>query len=417
MSTADTFEVLGIALALGLLVGLQRERVEAPLAGLRTFALITVLGAICGLLAQPLGAWVVAAGLVGVSAVVVVGNVITMGTAKRDVGITTEIAILLMFIVGAFVVFGPREVAVVVGGGTAVLLHAKGPLHGIVKRLADADMRAMMEFALVGLVILPIMPDEPYGPFQVLNPRQIWWMVVLVVGISFGGYLALKFVGEHAGVLLSGVLGGVISSTATSVSYARRAAHSPGQVAAAALVIMLASAVVKVRVLFEVAVVAPQQFWRIAPPIMVLFVVTIGLSLALWVRNRRAKAVVPPSDNPAELTSALIFGAMYAVVLFAVAAAQHWFGNRGIFVVAGLSGLTDMDAITLSTSRMAQEGSLSPGIAWRAIIIGSIANMMFKGAIIGVLGGRRLFARVAVLFAIASAVGVALIVWWPWGEG
>jgi uncharacterized membrane protein (DUF4010 family) len=211
--------------------------------------------------------------------------------------------------------------------------------------------------------------------------------------------------------VVSGLLGGMISSTATTVSFARRASNVPSQIAAATLVIMLASAVVKVRVLAEVAIVAPGKFWQIAPPIAVMLVVTMLLAAWVWWTHRKLKTEMPTQSNPAELKAALVFAAMYAVVLLAVAAGQHWFGDRGIYVVAGISGLTDMDAITLSTSRMAQAGSLDPGVAWRAIIIGSIANMIFKGAMIGILGGRVLLARVVVCDAIA--VGLALLLLWP----
>jgi uncharacterized membrane protein (DUF4010 family) len=413
MSVADTFEVLGIALALGLLVGMQRERVEAPLAGLRTFALITILGAICGLMAIETGAWIIAAGLIGVSAAMVMGSMTAIRKSESHAGITTEIAILVMFMVGAYLSFGPRAAAVSVAGATAVLLHAKGFLHGMVKRLGDADVRAIMQFVLVALVILPVLPNEPYGPFDVLNPRQIWLIVVLVTGISLGSYLALKFLGDRAGTVVSGLLGGMVSSTATTVSFARRASNAASQVAAATLVIMLASAVVKVRVLVEVAIVAPGQFWNMAPPILVMLGATALLSVWVWWSHRNIETELPEQNNPAELKGALIFASLYAVVLLAVAAAQHWFGDRGIYVVSAISGLTDMDAITLSTSRMAQAGTLDADVAWRAIIIGSIANMIFKACVIGLLGGRVLLTRIAVLFGIAIAVGVALLLLWP----
>lgn len=270
MSTSDTFELLGIALVLGLLVGMPRERVEAPLAGLRTFALITVLGTMCGLLAKTLGDWIIVANLIGGSAAMVVGNIINLKRDIHDPGVTTEIAMLVMFIVGTYLVFGPHEVAVAVGGGTAVLLHAKGYMRGFLRRLGDAEFRAVMQVVLISLVILPVLPNRPFGPFQVLNLRQIWWMVVLVSAISFGGYLAMKFLGHRAGIPISGLLGGLISSTATTVSYSRRAAASEGHVDASMPVIMLASVVVYIRILAEVALVAPSRFREIAPPILVM---------------------------------------------------------------------------------------------------------------------------------------------------
>lgn len=417
MPVQDAFITLGLAAVLGLLVGLQREHVAEPLAGLRTFTLITVLGALAGILAHTLGAWIVAAGFIALAMVTFIGEFVNARqpaeASSRHTGITTEVAALLMYLLGAYIPHGHREVSVVIGGAVAVLLYAKPMLHGFVRRLGDADMRAMMQFVLITLVILPILPDEPYGPFDVLNPQQIWWFVVLVVGISFGSYIALKLFGEGAGAVLSGLLGGMISSTATTVSYSRRAAGEKRHAPVAALVIMLASTVVYVRVLVEVAVVAPQTLPRIAPPVLVLLLTAIGLSVAVWIRNRSLQTKVPEQKNPTELKSAIVFGAMYAIVLFAVAAAKHYFDEAGIYIVAGISGLTDMDAITLSTSRMASQSDLSADTAWRAIVVATIANLVFKAGIAGALGGRVLFARLAVLFGINILVALALLVLWP----
>jgi uncharacterized membrane protein (DUF4010 family) len=186
------FQTLGVSLGLGLLVGMQRERVQAPLAGVRTFALISLFGTLTAMLSLTLGPWLVAAGVLGVAAMTAMGNAVNLKLTRPDPGITTEIAILLMYAIGAYLVLGHVQVAVVLAGGVAVLLHAKPEMHGFVKRLGETDMKAVMQFVLITLVILPILPDRPYGPFQVLNPREIWRMVVLVVAISLGGYVALK---------------------------------------------------------------------------------------------------------------------------------------------------------------------------------------------------------------------------------
>ncbi|HWB19441.1 MAG TPA: MgtC/SapB family protein, partial [Phycisphaerales bacterium] len=177
MPTLEIFTNLGISLGLGLLVGLQRERAASQLAGFRTFALITLLGTIAGLLAQTLGVWIVVAGLLGVAVSFAAGNLAFAKKDEPNPGITTEIAALIMFCVGAYLVLGQRSVAVAIAGATAVLLWAKPILHGLVKKIGDDEIKAMMQLTLIALVILPILPDKAYGPFQVLNPRQIWWMV------------------------------------------------------------------------------------------------------------------------------------------------------------------------------------------------------------------------------------------------
>jgi uncharacterized membrane protein (DUF4010 family) len=408
------FEDLAISLCLGLLVGLQRQRAESSVAGFRTFALITLFGTICAILAQDLGGWVVAVGLGGVIAASVVGNLNPPKPANGEGrGITTEIAMLLMFAVGAFVVVGARNVAVAVGCGVAVLLHAKATLHTLAARMVDKDVRAIMQFVLITFIILPVLPDETFGPFAVLNPREIWLMVVLIVGMSLGAYIAYHFLPPQSSLVLGGLLGGMVSSTATTVSYARRAATSMGLVHGAVLVILIATAVMYVRVLAEVGVVAPRHFAAVSPPIFIVLGATVIMSVIAWFSSRRRAGSLAEQGNPTELRSALFFAAMYAIVKLAIAAAKEYLGDRGIYAVAGLSGLTDMDAITLSAARLLNDGRLDATTAWHAILIGTIGNMVFKAAVIASLGGLRLFRRVSVYYAASIVIVVALLAFWP----
>ena len=173
MDLTEIFKQLGIALGLGLLVGLQRERAEARLAGVRTFPLITILGSVCAMLAQSLGGWVIATSFIALAGMIIIGDILTIRDSQAPHGLTTEIAMLVMFAVGAYLVVGHEEVAIAVGGSVAVLLQFKGQLHGFAARLGDTDIKAIMQFALISLVILPVLPNQTYGPFAVLNPRQI----------------------------------------------------------------------------------------------------------------------------------------------------------------------------------------------------------------------------------------------------
>lgn len=412
MELATLFEKLGIALGLGLLVGLQRERVESQLAGFRTFPLVTLLGTVTGFLAQEWGGWVLAAAFLGLTGLVAAGNVMLSHTEAPDPGQTTEVALLLMFAVGAFLVFGPVEVAVALGGGTAVLLYLKPQLQSLAGRIGDRDFRAIIQFVLVSLVILPVLPDRTFGPFQVLNPRQIWWMVVLIVAISLGGYLAYKLAGQRTGTALAGVLGGLVSSTATTVSYARKSEQgfAPGP---AAVVILLASTVVYGRILVEIGVVAPGSFTAMAPPLAAMLALALALAAVLWWVGHDDEAEIPEPENPTELRSALVFGFLYAAVLLAVAAAkEHWAG-AGLWVVSVLSGLTDVDAITLSTSRLIEEGRLEAGLGWRLILVASLSNLVFKGGVVMVLGTRALSRWVAAVFGGLLVAGTSLVVLWP----
>jgi len=404
---------IGIALGLGLLVGLQRERVASPLAGFRTFPLITVSGTIAALLGQSFGGWIVGAGLIALAGLIVVGNLAKQKKGDLDPGLTTEVAMLLMYGVGAYVVVGPAAAAIAIGGGVAVLLHLKPEMHSLAARIGNADFKAIMQFVLVSFVILPVLPDQAYGPYQVLNPHRIWVLVVLIVGISLAGYMVYKFFGEKAGVMMGGILGGIISSTATTVSYARRSRQAKGSSKLAAQVILIASTVVFVRVLMLIAATAPASLQEAGPPLGAMLGVMMVLSVGTWFVDRHAKVQMPPQDNPTELKSAILFAALFALVTLGVAAAKEHFGQRGLYVVAILSGLTDMDAITLSTTQIVKSGQTDVHTGWRLILAAALANLVFKAGTTAVLGDRKLFLRVSALFGVAFAAGILILILWP----
>lgn len=412
LTPSSDFITLGVSLGLGLLVGLQRERSRSLLAGIRTFPLVTLLGTLSAILAEPLGSWFPAAGLLAVLGLIVVGNLPHMRQEESG-GITTEAALLLMFAVGAQLVHGPMELGIAVAAVAAILLHVKDSLHAFVARLGDKDLRAIMQFVLIAMVILPILPDRTFGPFDVLNPRNIWLVVVLVVGMSLAGYVAFRLFGARAGAILGGVLGGLVSSTATTASYSRRVRESPDHAGPAALVIVLATAVVYGRVIAEIAAVAPRSLWQIAPPVLIMGAVAVLSALLFLWKSRRDENHIPEPGNPSQIRSALFFAGMYSVVLLAIAAAKKYLGDAGLYAVAGLSGLTDMDAITLSTARMADRGEISPVLAGKLIIVAAMANLVFKAGIAASLGGARLFRTVALLFGIQIAAGAGLLIFAP----
>jgi len=404
----------------------------------RTFPLITLFGAVAALAAPALGAWLVAAGAIGMSAMLVVSNVAKLRT-ESDPGITTEVAALLMYSVGAYLVAGHTAAAVAVGGAVTLLLHLKQPLHRVIRAMGERDVTAVMQFALITFIILPLLPNQAYGPYGVLNPHKIWWMVVLIVSISLGGYVAYKLLGARAGALLGGVLGGLISSTATTVSYARRTRAGENDTperpeddrdkagdkttrgesvrataGLAALVIMVASAVSFARVFVEVAVVAPHQFRAIGPPLGAMLVWMAALSAAgYWLGRGEDPGKLPEAGNPAELKPALIFGALYALVTLAVAFVKERFGDAGLYPVAVVSGLTDMDAITLSTANLAKAGRLDVNTTWRLILLAALSNTVFKGIAAIALGSSALRARIVVLFGLALAGGAVILLLWP----
>ncbi|NLF68507.1 MAG: MgtC/SapB family protein [Candidatus Anammoximicrobium sp.] len=409
----NVVEPLALALGLGLLVGMQREWTAHRVTGIRTVTLITVLGALLGLLSQTVGVGLLVGGLLGVVVVLAVGTILSYLGRQEELGLTSEIAALVMYGVGVALAYGQTALGLIVGGGVAVLLQWKQPLHTLVGRFSEPDVRAIFNLVLIALVILPVLPNQGYGPYGVLNPFEIWLMVVLIVGISVGGFIAYKFLGARAGTLLGAVLGGLISSTATTVSYARRTRHTPAAIGLAAFVIMIASTIVFGRVLFEIGLVAPELLSAIAPPLVVVMALMGVLAAGMyWLRGSETEQV-PLDEDPSQLKAAVVFGLLYAAILFSVAAGQQWLGNRGLYLVAALSGLTDMDAITLSTAQLIKRGELDVDTGWRMILLGSLSNIVFKGAAVAVLGHRRLLRRVSVAFGVVLLCGGLLWLLWP----
>lgn len=415
MDPVHFLERFGIALLLGLLVGLQREFAGRQIAGIRTFALITVFGAACGALVMDVGGWIVGAGLLGVAAIAVMRSLIRREATESDTGAVTQVAMLMMFVVGVLLLLGPLSLGVALGGGVAVLLHLKAPLHGAVDRLREGEVRAIMQFVVVSAVILPALPDKAFGPYDVLNPRHIWLMVALIVGISLVGYLTLRFLGDRVGVVVGGLLGGLVSSTATTVSYARRTVSDAGVVPVALCVILIAAGVSYVRVLVEIAAVAPGMLRYAAAPFGALIVLTAALAVVAWLRRGEQNNGGLDPKNPGELGAALIFAAVYAGVLLLVAAVRDWLGEDALYAVAVISGGVDMDAITLSIARMTSQGQIDPSQAWRYIMVATASNMAFKTVFVAAVGARALGVRVGIAFGvtIVAAVGMALL--WPGG--
>ena len=403
---------LVISLALGMLVGLQRQRAENAIGGIRTFPLVTLLGTVCGQLALVHGGWILAAGFVGISALLFLANLPPLRDNEAR-GLTTEMSVLLLYALGAFLVSGPLLLVVALGGVVALLLHWKAPLHRFAGQIGDSDMRAIMLFVLISMVILPVVPNQDYGPYGVFNPFEIWLMVVLIVGISLAGYVAHKMFGAREGVVLAGLLGGVISSTATTVSAARSVGAAVGGVALASLLIMLASTMAVARVLIEIGVVASRSFPALALPLGALLLTMVLIATVVYAWTRRENTKLPAPENPAQLKTALVFAVVYAVIKLSVAASKDYFGDRGLYLVGFVSGLTDVDAITLSTARLVDTQQLDAAIGWRTILIAMISNLFFKAGAVALLGGARLFVRVGLLLGACAAAGGLIFVFWP----
>lgn len=422
MESLEAFRVLGLSLGLGLLVGVQRQWSGSKVAGVRTFPIAALAGAVSAMLGREFGqpAWIVAAGILAIGAISIAGEVIEARAAPPPKpGITTPVALIAMFLVGALAAVGPAAAVIAVGVAIAVLLQLKGPLHGLAAKLGERDLRAIMLFAAITFIILPILPDrilfqERLGELAVWNPHEIWLMVVLIVGLSLAAYISAKVVGPGGGDILLGLLGGLVSSTATTAAASRRARE--GGAAAgrpAALVVTLASGVVYLRVLVLLAIFAPTLVRPALPPIAILLGISAVFAAAGAMRAGGERERLGSTGNPTELRSALVFALIYAAILFAIAWARQFLGDKGFFIIAAISGLTDMDAITLSTARHSGEGGIAASSAWRGLILAASSNMAFKTAIVGAIGGWRPLRALLPYSLAVIAAGIALILLWP----
>lgn len=398
--------------AIGLLVGLERERNPRAKAGLRTFALIAVLGAASALVAQATASgWILGAALLAIGISIAGAHLLDPETRADDYGTTTVAAALLVFVLGAINVYGYRLLAVAVGIGMTALLHFKVELEVAAQRLTPTDIRSILQFGAVSAVILPLLPNQPYGPYGVLNPFHIWLMVVLISGVSLAGYVAWRLTLERKGLLLTGLLGGVVSSTATTLVYARHARAGTQSPAAAQVVILLANVAMLVRVVLIIAIIAPAALGGGA--VTLLAAALFALPFALWRMQRGAQEARATDEysNPTNIATGVIFAAFYASILLVSAWLSDKVGARGVYGLAAISGLTDVDAITLSSLRLLASGAVDLPAAITTICIAVTSNLVLKSIVVFVVGGRRMGRDIAIGFLPAAlAMGAGLIV-------
>ncbi len=326
---------------------------------------------------------------------------------------TTELAAFVMFLVGILATLGLLEIAVVTTGAVTLLLHVKAPLHALTERIGKPEVDAIQRFVLIAFVVLPILPDATFGPYEVLNPRRIWLMVVLIVSMNLAGYVALKFAARRGGAVLSGVLGGLVSSTATTLGFARRSAQDPSLAPVAAIVVLIASALVYLRIFVELGVVAPLLIAYLLWPAAAFLLIFLGFILWSLKRLGPVQAQSNDAQNPAELKVALSFSVLYGIVLIVCAAVDEHFGDKALYPLAVLTGLTDVDAITLSVGRLFQDARVEAETAWRVIAVATVSNLAFKSGIVAVLGGSELRKRVLPATLFLTLTGYLGVWLWP----
>jgi uncharacterized membrane protein (DUF4010 family) len=394
------------SLAIGLLIGLERERNPSAKAGLRTFALVAVFGTMAALLSTELDSpWLLIAGLLTVAGMIIAAY-INNPRDESDPGTTTVVALMLCYGLGAMIWYDLAELSVMLAIGITALLYFKPELRGWSQKLTRRDLVAVLQFSVLTFIVLPILPNENFGPYNAFNPHQAWLMVVLISGISLAGYAALHLVGTRYGAPLLGFFGGLVSSTATTMIYARHGKGNQAMLNLAASVIVIAGLVVMLRLLVVSAVVAYDALPGLLP--VLVGGVVLGLIVALYNWRKMSKATelyIPETSNPAELHTAIGFGLVYVVVLLGSAWMSDIAGSQGLYAVALASGLTDVDAITLSSLRLFNLGQLSEQQTVTAIALAVLSNIAFKFGMVVFIGGWTLAKQVATGFG-AIALGV-----------
>lgn len=400
-----------ISLAVGLMMGLERQRRPAARAGLRSFALVALLGTVTALLAEHFASpWPMIAGLGLVGAVMLqAGNAVILG---EDADTVTPLAALLCFCLGALFWYREPHLGVAIAFAATSLLYFKAELHGLSQHLTRKDLLSFLQFVLISCIVLPLLPNEGYGPYSALNPYRLWLMVVLICGMGLAAYVALRLLGQQRGAPLIGVLGGAVSSTVTTMVYSRHVQRSADQLPVALAVILIANLTVLVRLVVLAAVMGRGVLAELLPIMALAF---SGGALMAWHAWRHIGATPVAASltvsNPVELKSALGFGLLFGLVMLASAWLNNRAGASGVYLVALASGLTDVDVITLSALQMYEQGQLQAAEAARAISIACAANLLSKACIVAVVAGRSLLWPVLRGF-VATAAGLGIGVWW-----
>lgn len=404
---------LVVALAIGLLIGLERgwkgrDADEGQReVGLRTLGLIGLVGGLSGLLAEQFGGLVI--GLMFIGIAIMLGAVYVVKVGERgDVGLTTEVAVLATFLLSTLAGLGNLAIASAGAVVMALLLTYKSQLHGWLRALNRPELIAAFKLLLISVVLLPLLPNRGFGPWQTLNPYVIWWMVVLIAAISFVGYFAIRIAGARAGTIFTALFGGLASSTATTLNLARLARNRNSDAGLLSGGILLACGTMFPRMLLVASLIHAPLFSLLVWPATTMALLTYGPAFWLLRKPRKTRSgedMLP--RNPLELTSALAFGALLALVMLLGKALTEWFGDAGVYALAAASGVADVDAITLSLARMGSE-NLAATTAALGIVIAASVNSLVKAGMAGVIGGRGLGLRVGLPLGIAVAAGLAI---------
>ncbi|OOG78063.1 hypothetical protein B0E43_02835 [Algoriphagus sp. A40] len=392
LSQGDFIIRLLVAVGIGSVIGLERQYTAMKeksqgFAGIRTFVFLVLLGFVAAVFNFLFSPWVYVAIFLGVS--IMIASTYWFTASQGDRGSTTEFSSLLAFVLGSLTLIGLIEISLMITVLTVLVLSSKFRIRTIVGMITAEEMYDFIRFVVIALLIFPFLPDQNFGPYNVLNPKEIGWVIILTSGLGLVGYILTKFLGANKGILLGGIVGGLVSSTAVTWVYAKKSKENESLSASCATAILAASSIMFIRVLIWTFIFNQTLFNRLLPAIGLVFLSAIGITLFIFFKRQNQKNTETeiPLKKPLDLKNALVFGVIYSVILLVVSYANENLGESGTLVSSAVAGFSDIDAITISISKMTGV-KLDLGIAALAILIASISNTLVKMGI-GIYAGSK----------------------------
>ncbi len=401
-----------VALALGSLIGLEREYARYrkrghDYAGIRTFPLISLFGALCAYLGEKVSVWILLLGILLTGALIITAYFVMTRKQAVHFGATSELAGFLTLFIGILSYYGEITLALVLAVTITIILYTRSILHHFAEKIKEKELSDTLKFAVISFIILPFLPNQSYGPHGLFNPYLTWLMVIFISGIGFAGYVLMKWFGEK-GITLTGILGGLVSSTATTLSFAEKSVKEKKIMRALVSGVILANGVMFIRILIVVATLNRELFLSLFLPVSALILVTAIFSFFFWRKIGQVKSRIHLS-SPFRLVPALKFGGFFALIIALVKLAEVYFSDNGVYAVSLISGFADVDAITISLSQLAK-GPLALETAKNGIILAALTNMAVKGGMAYWFGGKSFGRMVLAFFAALILLGIALLV-------
>ena len=411
VSQLDLLIRLSVTCGIGLLLGLEREysalaKKEQVFAGIRTFVLLTLAGFTGTALGFLIAPWVFAVILVSVMTLTAISYWISSN--KGDIGTTSELAGLLAVILGALTFLGYIEISLMITVIVLVMLSSKIQLMNVIGQITQDEIYALIRFVVVALLIFPFLPNENYGPYDVINPHEIGLVIILTSGIGFLGYVLMRVLGAHKGILLTGIVGGLVSSTMVTWVFSKKSKEDETLNSLYTSAILAAGTIMVVRVFLWVFLFNKKLLVGLILPLSILFLTAAGATIYFYLRNKmdKTKENNLPLGKPLEMTTAILFGILYVGILLVISYAHEYFGNEGIFVTSAIAGASDVDAISISISKMSAV-NISAKTAHNAILIATLSNTIAKFAIALWASSKEM--RINVLIGYGAIIAAAIV--------